>query len=865
MNQYFDEMVTLLSIISEKAIPRKMDKVTTLKEAVSCIKIYYDLTISKSEVAPTPPSLDMPLTQQQSIKSPSSPFSTSLPTPPSTSSCHSQTSAPTYGGLLNSRDVLGFFLDSYDAFLMVVSETGRIIFTTELVTSLLGHMQSRLVGQNLFEYIHNRDKDIIRGLFTPPEDVEGQSLPNSPLLLYPSRSFTALFQLYVGETSCFPQYLPFKCVSFLRQWKPVDVSDRCPSTPTPTTHENLSEDTFTQKQMEHSYIILLGKLPTSLALLDLSISTNDVEFEFEVRVSREGRIVDIDKHAILVMGFSVAELIGTLFFEYIDPYHITDVGESMGRVINNGLGLTTPYRICTKGGRYLWVISKGYLSYNPWNNKPDHVLLANRVLGCDQVLPEHRFFRNRKQLPDLEGRECYVPNLTTNTEAKAKSSNSNAGNTHVHAGKKHSEHPLLLTASRDLTTPENEDMRTHHSREIDNQFSDSVERHSHSRETSRQHSALPVQDREQGEHHGGRGFDGARIQDRPERTSGGGGGGCGADEAAVTRVIAGGEVGMRGNGRPATAIDSVALKEHEERTKMLEEMQQKLEEKEKQLKNDQMEFYKFMRQMMQQVPLSPSPSTLSPSPSTQEDKDESSLMGVMGKFKQGPASQPMAVPLQYSMPTESVTRMGRSDMAAATEDNPYESWREQVPEMEFGQYQQQQQSLISTLNNSYPNFSSVTSMIPSCHTQRQNQPSEQFAQGFSSPISTPTQNTTQTFDHSNPSYSLSNLPRNSSPLVRNSQGNMLPERGGGSYGQSHLNLPATQPSTMSLADHNMQFYQHHEQQQIMTGRNDRFTPTASLGERQRRGGNMVRADLFSPSMPPEPCTLNQSRPSPFPP
>ena len=193
-------------------------------------------------------------------------------------------------------------------------------------------------------------------------------------------------------------------LSYLRQWdNSADISSSNPPSPA-------SLESDVQSRSDHrACVLLLGKLPTSLTLIDLAIGTNDVGFEFEMRVSREGRIIDVDKHAILVFGFSAAELLGSSLFDLVDPYHINHVGESMSTFLQSGMGATSPYRIRTKGGRYLWLVSKGYLSYNPWNHRPDHMLLTNRVLGCDQVLPEHRFFRSKKLLPNLEESECYAP------------------------------------------------------------------------------------------------------------------------------------------------------------------------------------------------------------------------------------------------------------------------------------------------------------------------------------------------------------------------------------------------------------------------------------------------------------------------
>ena len=405
MNQYFDELITLLSMLSERCIPKKMDKATTLHEAVQCIQIYSDLTSKPDKTLV----LDVGKTPKSSNKAP--------PSPPVRTDPLSEGSIQ---GLHTVGELLHFFLDAHDAFLLVISDSGRIIFSSELITSLLGHMQTRLVGQNFFDFLHENDHQTFQNLLKLEQSrVEGVKLKDRPIIAFPPQLVQCQLKLYAGETGYFPQYLLFKSIAYLRKWD-ADRSkaaaggggDASPASPDPSS----SESSYSVDQENQSCLVMIGKLPTSLSMVDLPVGTNDVNFEFDMRVSREGRVIDIDKHAVTVLGFTASEIIGTSFFDYIDPYHLTEVSECMSTFLSNGLGTTTPYRLLTKGGRSMWLMSKGYLSYNPWNNKPDHILLTNRVLGCDQVLPEHRFFRSRKFLPDLEGHECYLPQILVNRQ-----------------------------------------------------------------------------------------------------------------------------------------------------------------------------------------------------------------------------------------------------------------------------------------------------------------------------------------------------------------------------------------------------------------------------------------------------------------
>jgi len=822
MNQYFDEVVMLLSLISEKSIPKRLDKVSTLKEAVNCMKIYHDLTVSKSEdVVMGEPS---PATAVD--KSPSSPAQM----PPSVSSLASSGSKNLFSSgsedlhhLLKTPDVLKFFLDSYDAFLMVVSETGRIIFTTEMVTSLLGHMQSRLVGQNLLDFVHDQDRPTIRGLFTPADSVQGIATSDSHVLVYPSVTFTALLQLYVGETSCFPQYLPFKCASFLRRWKAVNnPQEYCPLSP---TSQDGSEGAVGGLGGDHgesdyqSFIILIGKLPTSLALLDVAIGTNDVNFEFEMRVSREGRIVDIDKHAILVMGFSISELLGTLFFEYIDPYHVTDVGESLGRFLSTGLGSTTPYRIRTKGGRYVWIISKGYLSYNPWNNKPDHILLANQVLGCDQVLPEHRFFRNRQHLPDLEGQEQYTPHVKESSSSA--SAHPAEPTTPLAAANPMSVHSQVPMEATEPEKPPSVKLQ-------DPLYTNSVFLGPRMGVMDSDMNPQQVGRREGGnEGEGGAGAAQKRqrmsSQHVPQAMRNGvrdSGSGMGTQNASIANLSQQeddqGSTGMEIISDATTIAHNMIQRELEEKTQQLEFMQQQLREKEDRFKQEQLDFYRFMQQMMQQVPTSaPQPHpfhALSSTPTTSAvppfPKDKSSLMDFMQNARhsdQGVGGESgQGTTMMSSM--NDVSGVGRGGVIYQ-ESPMLGGW--QGSQLGMGPFEQMEGSTQHTLLHPYTSRANTATRNSQGHFISSN--------SVTSPSSIAT--------HSEPSFtSSSEFPTNPTAAM-SSAGNSpypAPSQQGTTIEQSMnfaqrplMSYPSHPNKRLSLADHNMKFYQQQQEQQQM--------------------------------------------------
>ena len=367
MNQHFDELVMMLSMVTDRVTPKKMDKTSILEEVVRVVQQYYDLDKS--------PTLNH---------------------------------VPEYRpGFFSRGEVFNFLLDALGAFLMFVSDNGRILYCSDLITSLTGHMPTRLVGQTIYDCIVPEDEAVLRSQFVPLANTTGEKIPESPIVAFPPRKFACSMRLYSNDPSSMSISRNFVCLSYLRQW----TEDKSLTTASVDfTEEACSSDTCNGGPSSSSCILLLGKLGETDRPRDYSVTTNDVNFEFSMRVSKEGKILEVDKQASLILGYTKADIQGASFFDYIDPYHSEKIGEAIEMFLSKGLGVSQPYRLSSKSGQYIWVVSKGFLSYNPWNHKPDHVLLQCKVLGCDEVLPEYKFKVDSMKIPNPM--EDYSPTVS---------------------------------------------------------------------------------------------------------------------------------------------------------------------------------------------------------------------------------------------------------------------------------------------------------------------------------------------------------------------------------------------------------------------------------------------------------------------
>ena len=357
VNLCMDELITLLTISGDRSCPKKLDKASVLKECCRFVRFYHNLSAIASEGT------------EKDYK-------------------------PSF---VTRGRAFSDLLDSLDAFSFVVSRSGQILFATEMMLACLGFTHRLMVGHSINEFLHREDCAALGELFTEASTNSG-SMKMSSQCLYPSKRLTCRFRLNTEDSrmgvSCI--LMTFASFIYMRTW----------SSEAPTSSESLEDpavfDQLETKHMQDLCMILVA-IPSSITDRDVPLLSNDFSFVFQLRISKEGTVLDLDKHASAVIGYTQEEFMGSSFFDYVHPYHVASFGESVTMFIEQGYGSTNPFRLSSKGGRWIWITSNGYATYNPWNQKGEHVMLECKVLGIDEVDAKQKIWVDTN----------YVPKVTT--------------------------------------------------------------------------------------------------------------------------------------------------------------------------------------------------------------------------------------------------------------------------------------------------------------------------------------------------------------------------------------------------------------------------------------------------------------------
>ena len=368
VNLCMDELITLLTMSGDRSCPKKLDKASVLKECCRFVRFYHNLSAIAGEG------------KENSYK-------------------------PTF---VTRGRAFSDLLDSLDAFSFVVSRTGQILFATEMMLSCLGFTHRLMVGHTINEFLHRDDCAMLGEIFN---EITNSGCVKDHLKLYPTKQLTCRFRLNTEDShmgvSCI--LMTFASFIYMRAWGAVS----------PPTTENADETTiFEQPEIKlppQDLCMILVAIPSSITQRDVPLLSNEFSFVFQLRISKEGTVLDVDKHAPAVLGYTQNEIVGSSVFDYIHPYHVASFGDSVTLFIEQGYGSTNPFRLNSKGGRWIWITANGYATYNPWNQKGEHLMLECKVLGIDEVDTKQKIWVDSNYVPTVTTAPISAETTTTST------------------------------------------------------------------------------------------------------------------------------------------------------------------------------------------------------------------------------------------------------------------------------------------------------------------------------------------------------------------------------------------------------------------------------------------------------------------
>uniref|UniRef100_H3D2N8 Neuronal PAS domain protein 2 n=1 Tax=Tetraodon nigroviridis TaxID=99883 RepID=H3D2N8_TETNG len=282
---------------------------------------------------------------------------------------------------LSNEEFTQLMLEALDGFLVALTTCGNIVYVSDSVSSLIGHLPSDMVDQNILNFLPER------------EHGEVYKLLSSHMLMTDPITFDFLdskahieFCCHLARGNIDPKETPvYEYVKFVGDFKFHK------NVPTSSCNGlELSLPRSLQSSLEEQVcLIATVRLVTPQFLKDLC-NVEDPCDEFTSRHSLEWKFLFLDHRASPIIGYLPFEVLGTSGYDY---YHVDDlelIAQCHKQLMQFGKGKSCYYRFLTKGQQWIWLQTHYYITYHQWNSKPEFIVCTHTVVSYAEVRAERR-------------------------------------------------------------------------------------------------------------------------------------------------------------------------------------------------------------------------------------------------------------------------------------------------------------------------------------------------------------------------------------------------------------------------------------------------------------------------------------------
>ncbi|NWW75547.1 NPAS2 protein, partial [Climacteris rufus] len=282
---------------------------------------------------------------------------------------------------LSNEEFTQLMLEALDGFIIAVTTGGSIIYVSDSITPLLGHLPCDVLDQNLLNFLPEQ------------EHSEIYKMLSSCMLMTDSASSDYLKTDNELEFYChllrgslnpkeFPTYEYIKFVGNFRSYSNVPNS-------TCNGFDEAVPRAYKTSPGKQICFVATVRLATPQFLKEMCIVEEPLE-EFTSRHSLEWKFLFLDHRAPPIIGYLPFEVLGTSGYDY---YHIDDL-ELLARchehLMQFGKGKSCCYRFLTKGQQWIWLQTHYYITYHQWNSKPEFIVCTHMVVSYADVRVERR-------------------------------------------------------------------------------------------------------------------------------------------------------------------------------------------------------------------------------------------------------------------------------------------------------------------------------------------------------------------------------------------------------------------------------------------------------------------------------------------
>ncbi|XP_032886150.1 neuronal PAS domain-containing protein 2-like isoform X1 [Amblyraja radiata] len=307
---------------------------------------------------------------------------------------------------LSNEEFTQLMLEALDGFVIALSIDGNIIYASDSVSSLLGHLPSDLVDQNILNFLPEQQHAEVFKL------LANQMLMTDPVTHdYSNNQNHVEFCCHLSRGSLDSKDPPiYEYVKFVGNFKFHNLVP--PSSC--NGFESAISRSFRSARKEQICLVATVRLVIPQFLKELCNVEEPCE-EFTSRHSLEWKFLFLDHRAPPIIGYLPFEVLGTSGYDY---YHVDDLGllaRCHEHLMQCGKGKSCYYRFLTKGQQWIWLQTQYYITFHQWNSKPEFIVCTHTVVSYAEVRAERRQELGLKEsttetltTPGLKTQNCHM-------------------------------------------------------------------------------------------------------------------------------------------------------------------------------------------------------------------------------------------------------------------------------------------------------------------------------------------------------------------------------------------------------------------------------------------------------------------------
>ncbi|XP_022907239.1 neuronal PAS domain-containing protein 2-like isoform X2 [Onthophagus taurus] len=292
LNAFIGELATLVPMVSRSA--KRMDKTSILRLTASHLRIHQRLLNRKDELNLNIPDVDQSLLED-------------------------------------------LVQDQLRGFLMILTTSGKIVFVSQAVEHLLGHLQTDLMGQSIFNLISADDTERFRMYISTVNDIS-------------DNDWRKYFNMHLKRAGPRNEAAVYEVVNI------TGTQLRDPTAiPASSSNRELAIPNLGSNDL---WIFFMRVLKTDLTI-EQTLDTND---EYITRHLLDGRIINCDHRISFIAGYLKEEVSGVSAFKYMHREEVRWVMIALRQMYDRGESRgSSCYRLLSRTGQFIYLRTTGYL------------------------------------------------------------------------------------------------------------------------------------------------------------------------------------------------------------------------------------------------------------------------------------------------------------------------------------------------------------------------------------------------------------------------------------------------------------------------------------------------------------------------